>query len=286
MKGRFQRGKVGGVSPFFAFQDIITSAMAVLITVVMLLALDMGDPAATPGESDPGGLTQRLQQLLDELSRANTGLRTAQDAAAAARLDPAILRGEVDAMRSELAGIQVIGATGEKELADVQRKNGAAIVWSELEKQKTAVAAAEKQVSDREKAAANSLAEMKRAEEALREKEAQLLAEQAKKNELWLIPDRSKTSKEPVLAVVTADAIILQRFDRPEKTELRGSDLRSKFEGSMKNYSKLDQYIVFYFKPSGVEHFEKLTDAAKTAGFEIGYDAVAEEIAINFTAAR
>src|SRR4029077_8353071 len=97
MKGRFQRGKIGGISPFFAFQDIITSAMAVVITIVMLLAIDMGEPSkASTGEPDPGNLTQQLQELIDELTRANLELRAAQDASAAAKLDPAILKGEIE----------------------------------------------------------------------------------------------------------------------------------------------------------------------------------------------
>ncbi len=287
MNGRFQRGKLGGISPFFAFQDIITSAMAVVITIVMLLAIDMGEPSqANPGEPDAGNLTQQLEKLLDKLSQANAELRASQDASNSAMLDPAILRGEIAAMRSELAGIRAISQTGEMELTDAQRNEGAKIVWSELEKQKAAVAAAAKQLAEREEAAARSLAEMKRAEEALRAKEGQLLAEQAKKNELWLIPDRAKTSKEPVLAVVSADSVALQRFDHPEKSELRGRGLSSKFESALKDYSKLDQYIVFYFKPSGVDHFQALTDSAKNAGFEIGYDAVGEEIAINFNTAQ
>lgn len=287
MKGRFQRGKIGGISPFFAFQDIITSAMAVIITVVMLLALDMGEPGqASPGEPDAGGLTQQLEKLLDELSQGNAQLRAAQDASTAAKLDPAIVRGEIEAMRGELAGIRASSRTGEKELTDAQRHDDTKIVRSELEKQKAALAAAAKQLAQREDASARSLAEMKRAEEALRAKEGQLLAEQAKKNELWLIPDRSKTSKEPVLAVVSADAVVLQRFDHPEKSELRGRGLSSKFESALKDYSKLDQYVVFYFKPSGVDHFQTLTDMAKSAGFEIGYDAVGEETAINFNPTR
>ena len=127
---------------------------------------------------------------------------------------------------------------------------------------------------------------MKRSEDALRERESQLLAEQAKKNELWLIPERTKTSKEPVLAVVSADAVILQRFDHPEKSELRGSGLPAKFVDALKAYSKLDQYLVFYLKPSGVDHFDALVEAAKRAGFEVGYDAVGEEININFSTAK
>lgn len=287
MKGRFQRGKIGGISPFFAFQDIITSAMAVLITVVMLLALDIGDPSpASPGETAPGNLVEQLDKLLDDLSQANAKLRALQDAAAKAKLDPGRLKGEIETMRAELAAIRTTSQTTGKELTAAQRNEGAKIVWGELEKHKAAVAAKAKQVAESEAAAARSLAEMQRAEEALRAKESQLLAEQARLNELWLIPDKSKTSKEPVLAVVSADAVVFQRFDHAERTEVRGRGLPSKFDGALKDYSKLDQYIVFYFKPSGVDHFQTLTDAAKTAGFEIGYDAVGEEARINFNTAR
>ena len=189
-------------------------------------------------------------------------------------------------MRDELAGLQIISQTGEKDLSEAQRGDGAKLVWSELEKQKAAVAAAARQLAKREEEAAQSGAAMKRAEELLRAQEGQLLTEQARKNELWLIPDGSKTSKEPVLAVVSADTIVLQRFDHPEKSELRGSGLSSKFENELKTWSKLDQYVVFYFRPSGVQHFEALTKLAKSAGFEIGYDAIGEPIAINFNPAR
>jgi len=284
MKGRFQRGKIGGISPFFAFQDIITSAMAVLITVVMLLALNMGEPGhREPSEPIPPQLTQQLASLLDELSRATADLRVAQDASAAAKLNPAALSGEMELMRGELASIRAISQAGMKGLTDKQRGDGPKIVLAELEKHKAANAAAAAQLARQREEAARSQAEMKRAGETLRELESQLLAEQAKKNELWLIPERSKTSKEPVLAVISADAVTLQRFGHPEKSELRGGGLPAKFEDALKAYSKLDQYIVFYLKPSGVDHFDALVDSAKSAGFEIGYDAVGEEISINFS---
>ncbi len=284
MKGRFQRGKIGGISPFFAFQDIITSAMAVLITVVMLLALNMGEPGhGEPGEPIPPQLAQQLASLLDELTRATADLRVAQDASAAAKLNPAALRGEMKIMRGELASIRAISQSGMKGLTDKQRSDGPKIVLAELEKHKAANAAVAAQLALEKEKAARSQAEMKRADDTLRERESQLLAEQARKNELWLIPERSKTSKEPVLAVVSADAVILQRFDHPEKSELRGSGLPAKFGNSLKAYSKLDQYIVFYLKPSGVDLFDALVDSAKSAGFEIGYDAVGEEVTINFS---
>ncbi len=287
MGGRFQRGKIGGISPFFAFQDIITSAMAVLITIVMLLALNMGEPGhGEPGEPVPVQLAQQLSSLLDELSRATAELKSAQEASAAAKLNPAVLKGEIEIMRGELASIQAISQAGSKGFTSKELSNGPKIVLAELEKRKTANAAVATTLARQKEEAARSQAEMKRSEDALRERESQLLAEQAKKNELWLIPERTKTSKEPVLAVVSADAVILQRFDHPEKSELRGSGLPAKFGDALKAYSKLDQYLVFYLKPSGVDHFDALVEAAKSAGFEVGYDAVGEEININFSAPK
>ena len=287
MNGRFRRGASGGISPFFAFQDIITSAMAVIITIVMLLALNMGDPRRmADGDPDTGALSQQLEKLLRELSEENAKWRAIQDAAASATLGPQVLKAEIDAMRSELALIEATSRKSQQGLASGQHNEGAKIVRSELDKEKVIVAAASKQLAEREKDAARSLSEMKTAQESLSKKEAQLLAEQARKNELWLLPERANTNKEAVVAVVSADAVVMQRFDSPEKTEFRGRGLPAKFEAALKSYSKLDQYIVFYFKPSGVEHFQTLTDTAKGAGFEIGYDAVGEEMAINFGTAR
>ena len=114
MQGRFQRGKVGGVSPFFAFQDIITSAMAVLITVVMLLALDMGAPGkASPEDVAPESLQQQWRGIMDALNEATGRLRAAQDAVAAAKLDPALLQGQINSLRAELDALHAQNQAGE-----------------------------------------------------------------------------------------------------------------------------------------------------------------------------
>jgi hypothetical protein len=175
---------------------------------------------------------------------------------------------------------------GGNQLTEAKRHDSAAVVWSELEKEKAALKSARIHLTALEEKDHKSQDAMKQAEEAMRAKESQLLEEQKLKNEIYLIPDRSKTTKEPLLAIVTADSVVLERFDHPEKTELRGFGLRSKFEKALGNYSKLDQYIVFYFKPSGVDNFEALVDAAKSAGFEIGYDGVNEDVTINFRSAQ
>jgi hypothetical protein len=108
----------------------------------------------------------------------------------------------------------------------------------------------------------------------------------SRKNEIWLIPERAEGGKEPILAVVSSEGVVLQRFDHPEKVMVHGFGLRLKFEEALKSFSKTDQYIVFYFRPSGVDDFKSLTEAARRAGFEVGYDAVGEDVAINFGAVR
>jgi hypothetical protein len=40
--------------------------------------------------------------------------------------------------------------------------------------------------------------------------------------------------------------------------------------------------VVFYFKPSGANHFESLTKRARQEGFEIGYDVIPEDLDVEF----
>ncbi len=283
MKGRFQRGGAGGVSPFFAFQDIITSAMAVIITIVMLLALDMGDPLLkNSGGGDSGALARKLEQLLDALAQANATLSDAAEKSAGD--DPSAVRGRVEWLRAELAGMPKGPAPAGTVSGAQWSKGGAAILQESLDKTKARIARVTAQIADAEKEAASRRAQVARVEEQLKEKESQLLAEQKKRNELWLIPDRTNTTKEPVLAVVSGGTITLQRLGSAEKQELVGSGLVGKFGDALSRYAKLEQYIVFYFKPSGCFHFDELTNRARSAGFEIGYDAVGEEVSVQLKA--
>jgi len=287
METRFQRGKVRGVSPFFAFQDIITSAMAVLITVVMLLALDMrGIGDASSGQPAPDVLQQQWRRTMDALGDAASRLRGAQDAVAAARLDPAKLQGDIHSLRAELDALQVRSEAKGDQLTEARRHDGAAVVWSELARERAVVDSARARVADLNDKDRQSRDAMNHAEEVVQTRENELTDLVGRKNEIWLVPDRAPGSKEPVLAVVSAGGVVLERFDHSEKLEFQGSGLRSKFEQALKSYSKTDQYIVFYFKPSGVDTFEPLIAAARDAGFEVGYDAVGEDTVINFGSAR
>jgi len=286
MHGRFQRGKVRGISPFFAFQDIITSAMAVLITVVMLLALDMrGIGDLTAGKSTSEAL-RKVGQVTDALRDATLRLRAAQDAVTAAKLDPAKLQGDINSLRAELDALQAQSEAKGDQLTEARRHDGAAIVWSELARERAVVDPARARVADLNDKDRQSHDAMNRAEEFVQARQNELTDLVGRKNEIWLIPDRAPGSKEPILAVVSSAGVVLERFDHPEKVAVEGFGLRAKFEQALTSYSKADQYLVFYFKPSGVDNFAPLTAAAREAGFDVGYDAIGEDTVINFGSAR
>lgn len=94
---------------------------------------------------------------------------------------------------------------------------------------------------------------------------------------LYLIPDETQTSKEPVVAVVSKNGIEFSRFNHPTDskavTDVSNDDAMGQAIGS---YSSQDQYFVFYIKPSGVAVFEKLYQIAQQKGFDVGFDAIEE----------
>ena len=281
MSTRFHRGKTGGISPFFAFQDIITSAMAVVITIVMLLALDMGDP--TQGSSGPATsseLANKLAGVLKKLSEVNAALQTARDKRAASVLNPEILKGEVQSLRMELEGLLARDQNGEKPPETAQDVKSQKIIELEIAKLNAAITSKSQQIAELQKETEASLVAMQKAEGELRLKQSQLLAEQSRRNELQLIPDLSKTDKEPVLVVVAGTRLTIQRLDNPEKRTVPISGGLSQLDAVLETFSKRNQYIVFFFKPSGVPHFKECTSRAKSKGFDIGYDAVLEDVEI------
>jgi hypothetical protein len=283
MTPRFQRGKTGAISPFFAFQDIITSAMAVLIAIIMLLALYMGGSALREtGERETPAMAARLKSAIDRLAAVQEEIRTARESTNAEEADPTLIQGQIQILRNELNSVRQQTKAARNEAMDLREKDETREMRSELASQRSKNAKAAAELKKIETDAALSLQEMERLEADAKSAQATLLAENVKRNQLWVIPDRSASSKEPVLAVISQNEAAFQRFDNPDQQILNGSKVRDGFADALKNYSSLNQYIVFYFKPSGADHFKLLTREARDAGFEIGYDAIDEDMAVNF----
>jgi len=281
MAGRFQRGGQAGVS-FFAFQDIIMSVIGILLVITLMLALHLDPAGALSTDEAPlrPELETKLQETLDALSALREQI--AQLQAASSTNDPSVLAAENALLKGQIAALEARRQqlrTAAKTMAGDRAADAARAevenVRAELTRQTAALAALREQ-------AASSQASMVKLEQEVKQREAALLAERDRKNVLRLIPERSKTSKEPVLVIVTGAGLSLQRFDAGEVVTARRT---GEFRDTLKQFAKLDQYLVFYFKPSGAGRFEELLEAAKDAGFEIGYDAIPEEFEVEFRSA-
>ena len=283
MTPRFQRGKTGAISPFFAFQDIITSAMAVLIAIIMLLALYMGGSALQESEGrETAALAARLRSVLDRLAATQEEIRTARESTSEEQADPAIIQGQIKILRRELETVRGDANSREKAAVDIRDDDGARRMRKELDGKRAKNAGAAAELAQIARKAALSLQEMESLEASVKLRQAALLEEQARRNQLWVIPDQSASSKEPVLAVISRNEAIFQRFDRPEKRILTGANITDEFAAALKSYSYRKQYLVLYFKPSAAGRFKQLTQAVKDAGFEVGYDAINEDVEVNF----
>ncbi len=276
--GRFQRGGGATVS-FFAFQDIITAVIGILLVITLLLALHLDRVTGVSSDDEPAS-PERAAELTAKLAEL-TAERAAIEQLQAARAvtDPAALEADLAQLRQRLAAA---AASREKNAATaraVLANPVGAGMEAEAEAVQRQLRAGEEKIATLEQKAAESTAAMVALEQQVKSREAALLAEQQLRNSIWLIPQKTSTSKEALLAVVDGQGISLQRFGQGEVQRARR---KGEFTGALKSFSKLDHYLVFFFKPSGADRFEELSEAARAAGFEIGYDTVGEAAELNF----
>jgi hypothetical protein len=261
--------------------------MAVLIAIIMLLAVYLGgSEAAGPNSPKAHDLAVKLQALLDEITRLKREEHASLELTKDKGLDLQLVKEQIKALREELAANSALVESDKEKVSAMPKSEGGAVIRSELEQQKKRVEEAHARLAQLEKDAALSREQKERAEKELKDREAQLTAERALRNQMWLIPERSSSTKQPLLVTVSANELTFQRFNNPETEKLTGSQLGRGFEAALAHYSKSDYYVVFYFKPSASDTFIDLTEKARKAGYEIGYDVVKEEIVINFNSSK
>lgn len=128
---------------------------------------------------------------------------------------------------------------------------------------------------------ASGLRDMQRLEQEVKNAEEAVQRIRDRKNVLRLIPNKSDTSKEPILVLVQDARIAIQGFDGKSNKIVQSAE---EFLPALSALSAVDHYVVFYFKPSGALLFDKLVDQTKSKGFEVGYDVVPEDIELEFSA--
>jgi len=264
---------------FFAFADIITAVSGVLIFVALLLATDLGVPTDSRTKSENPEIEQQLQETLAmqvDVDAQNERLQELLTTAETAP-DPEKLQADIKRLQLQLAEEQKKQAAINDQMSESQdaiAKRDAVLGLTDL-KAKVALETQEaKSIASQD---AKVREEMAALEQHLAGVQSKLLILRQREGKLWLIPDKGSTTKEPILATVSASGVKLERFDRPDQTKIFSvSSARSEFDSYLDGVKPVDQYIVFLVRPSGVGLFEDLVKSARDKNIEVGFDALEE----------
>ena len=288
----FLRGDDEEVASFFAFQDIITAVMGILILIALQLSFSInvvkGEEGNKEGstedtiiseeeflenESKRKELENRLVQLRAEnreLMNTKQRLQSAGQSVKGLENTMQILRAEVDQLTQDYEDFRRALAQKEAALQEQSANLGLSSVQSEIS-----------ELSKKTEEDSREITDLKRRlqilSKSLTESMADLLSEKRKQDSVWMIPERSNDGKSPLLLTIDDDNMRFEEFNKPESLRvLSTSSLSSSFKAGVKSYDTSSFKIVFLFKPSGTDYFDKIIKLAKDLGFEVGYDPIEE----------
>ncbi|MBT3638048.1 MAG: hypothetical protein HN531_14005 [Opitutae bacterium] len=294
----FLRGDDEEVASFFAFQDVITAVLGILILIALQLSFSINvvkgeegnkestdDTTITEEEfldhqSKRKNLEVTLSQLRErnrELMRKKQAILSSGQSAKGLENSLEILRAEVEQLTKDYNAFLKTLAQKEKTLREEANKLGLSSVQDEVsellkksEKEHKEIAALKRKIEDLNSRLSDSMND--------------LSAEKSKRNSLWMIPERSDDGKDPLLVTIDDRNMRFEEFDKPESLRvLRTSSLTSSFKSGVESYSTRRFKIVFLFKPSGAHYFKKIIELAKELGFEVGYDPIEESQKVIFS---
>ena len=270
---------------FFAFADIITAVSGVLIFIALLLATDLGRPTDSHSQAANSQIERQLQQALGQQMEVDARNHRLQELLATADTAPDLekLQTDITRLRSQLSEEKKQTALA-AQTADSQAAIAARDKTLGLTGLKTTVQDTEQEVKSIAQQEAKARSEMDNLDQQVAHKESQLLKLRQREGQLWLIPEKSTTTKEPILVTVANAGITIDRFDHPNQR--RQSD-KTGANSALKSYlggaNALNQYVVFLVRPSGIALFQDLVKSARDMGFEVGFDALEENREIHFS---
>ena len=271
---------------FFAFADIITAVSGVLIFVALLLATDLGRPTNSSSQAADSEIEQQLQQTLAQQAEADVENRRLQELLAMADTAPNSekLQADISRLRSQLAEEQKKQAAVADQMADSQATIAARDKVLGLTDLKATVQRVIQEVEAIARQDAKARGEMATLDQQVAQQQSKLLKLRQRDGQLWLIPDKSSTTKEPILVTVAGASVTIEHFDHPEQRKQLGTlDADTAFKSYLRQAKSLDQYVVFLVRPSGIGTFQDLVKSARDLGFDVGFDALEEDRQIHFS---
>ena len=271
---------------FFAFADIITAVSGVLIFVALLLATDLGRPTENRSQTTNSANERQLHEILAEQVEVDASNQSLEEllAAAEAAPDNDKLQADITRLRGQLSLEQLKQASFADQLAASQATIAARDEVLGLTELKASV---ERKIQET-KAIANqdtlARSNMDNLEQEVAQVESQLLKLRQRDGQIWLIPEKSATSKEPILVTVAGAGVTIDQFDHPDqRRQLEKSGVDTAFESYLHKANSLNQYVVFLIRPSGIGIFQDLVKSARDNGFDVGFDALEEDRQVHFS---
>lgn len=271
---------------FFAFADIITAVSGVLIFVALLLATDLGKPSNSSSDVANSETAQRLKAVLAQQLETDSQNHSLAELLASAETAPAAEKLELDItrLRAALTDEQKKHARVAEQLAASQSSMEARDRTLGLADLKVQIQRMIQEMESLAREDRKVREQMAGLEQRVANIQSRLLKLRQREGKIWLIPDKSSTTKEPILATVSGSGLKVERFDHPEKSkEFSKSSADSEFTDFLATSKQQDEYIVFLVRPSGIGLFEKLVKMARDKGFDVGFDALEEGREIHFT---
>jgi len=271
---------------FFAFADIITAVSGVLIFVALLLATDLGRPTDSHSQAANTAGERQLQEILARQVAVDAENHRLTELLAAATAAPDLnqLQADLAALRVQLAQEQKKSASLADQVAGSQAAMNARDRLLGLTDLKADLQRAAQETEAVARQDAKARGEMDNLEQQVAHVESQLLKLRQREGQLWLIPDKNTTTKEPILVTVAGAGAAVERFDHPaDRQQWDKSGAVNAFKTYLGQAKALNQYVVFLVRPSGIGLFQDLVKTARDLGFEVGYDALEEDRQIHFS---
>lgn len=257
---------------FFAFQDIITGTAGFIIVIAVFLALNLEQVVPMSSEAESSRFeSAQLTEIISQIAVLKAQVATVQ---ALPNEDAPTLTRIIENLKKSIADL-----SGEKSAKASNNPTTDPVfdreTYVELQKQITIIGELKKALAEATALAGEQSPSLIALENAVKEAESKLQQSRDRQNVLRLIPEKNDTTKEPILVLVQNQRFQVMRFDTAEtQTFTAIAALRT----YLKDFAPSGHYVVFYFKPTGAHYFDILTDQVRSAGYEIGYDLVPENI--------
>jgi len=280
IRGDFRGSK--GIS-LFAFQDVIMSVTGVVIVIALILALQI-DKVRVPGSPlDPSDLStdegsrlhspQDLRELELQVSELSERMRQLLVTNRKEESKNEI-NADIKDLESRIKRLVTLKSSKTDESVESTLNSSEHLLEiAKIKKLKTNLEDDLKKLNQKISENSELGKDMRNIEIKLKEDASAVTEARLKENDLVLIPELNKSTKEPIIVDVRDNGLVISRLDSGTVT---GLVKIHNFSSCCRKLKPSEHYFVFFFRPSGTRHFDELCKVAKEARFEIGYDAIEE----------